>query len=94
MLALGLFGLLGFLALSAAMHEEVAAGLLLVLLLPVAAFVSASISAQRLHDMNQSGWMQLLGGIPYVGFLVGLWMLFTPGTVGPNRYGPDPKGRA
>jgi len=93
LLALGLLGLLGFLALSSMMRDDTAGGVMIVLLFPVALFVGAAIAAQRLHDMNQSGWMQLLTGIPYLGFLVGLWILFTPGTVGPNRYGPDPKGQ-
>jgi len=43
-------------------------------------------SAKRLHDMNQSGWLQLLCVIP----LVHLWILLAPGTEGPNRYGPKP----
>jgi len=40
--------------------------------------------AKRCHDMNNSGWYQL------VPFYI-LWMLFYQGTAGPNNYGPDPK---
>jgi len=43
-------------------------------------------SAKRLHDMNQSGWLYLLCIIP----LVHLWLVFGPGTEGPNQYGPKP----
>jgi hypothetical protein len=44
-------------------------------------------SAKRLHDMNQSGWLQLLCIIPFVH----LWLLFGPGTEGPNQYGSQPR---
>ena len=48
---------------------------------------------KRLHDANKSGWLLLLGLIPLVNIALGLYMLFADGTVGPNRYGPDPKNR-
>ena len=64
-----------------------------ILLLPV--------SVRRLHDRNMSGWWILafmLGGmIPYVGSLVSIVQFVImgclAGTPGPNRFGPDPKGR-
>ena len=37
----------------------------------------------------------LCGMIPYIGFLVSIAfivLMFLPGTPGPNRFGPDPKG--
>jgi uncharacterized membrane protein YhaH (DUF805 family) len=40
---------------------------------------------RRMHDQNKSGWFIL---IP----LYNLVLLFTEGTRGPNRFGPDPKG--
>ncbi len=48
---------------------------------------------KRLHDADKSGWLLLLGLIPLVNIALGLYMLFADGTVGPNRYGPDPKNR-
>ena len=48
---------------------------------------------KRLHDTDKSGWLILLGLIPIVNFCLALYMLFADGTVGPNRYGLDPKNR-
>lgn len=48
---------------------------------------------KRLHDTDKSGWLILLALIPIVNFGLALYMLFADGTVGPNRYGPDPKNR-
>ena len=42
---------------------------------------------KRWHDMNRSGWYSLLLFIPLVNIIVGLVMLFVPGTDGPNDYG-------
>jgi uncharacterized membrane protein YhaH (DUF805 family) len=58
-----------------------------------------SVTIRRLHDREMSGWW-LLGFI--VGMLIPLVnlgviiayivIMALPGTVGPNRFGPDPKG--
>lgn len=45
---------------------------------------------QRLHDLNKSGWMSLLVLIPIVNFFFGLYLIFAPGTRGPNNYGLAP----
>ena len=42
---------------------------------------------KRWHDMNRSGWYSLLLFVPFVNIIVGLVMLFVPGTDGPNDYG-------
>ena len=47
-----------------------------------------SLSARRLHDLGQSGWLILIAFIPLVGIFFGLWMLFAGGQPNPNRYGP------
>lgn len=49
--------------------------------------------AKRLHDLNKSAWFLLILLIPLVNFVFALYMLFADGTVGPNRYGDDPKNR-
>lgn len=46
---------------------------------------SLGVAVRRMHDVNKSGWFIL---IP----IYNLILLVTPGTVGPNEYGPDPKG--
>ncbi|MCL2713987.1 MAG: DUF805 domain-containing protein [Alphaproteobacteria bacterium] len=51
------------------------------------------ITAKRCHDRNKSGWYQLYGLVPPVGW-VGLVIElgFADGTRGDNRFGPSPKG--
>ncbi|MGI4741134.1 MAG: DUF805 domain-containing protein [Janthinobacterium lividum] len=46
---------------------------------------SLAVAVRRLHDVGKSGWFIL---IP----IYNLVLLVTPGMVGPNEYGPDPKG--
>ncbi|MDO7840897.1 DUF805 domain-containing protein [Sphingomonas immobilis] len=53
---------------------------------------SIAVQVRRFHDQDKSGWFVLLGLIPYVGGLVVLVFMCLPGTVGPNKFGPDPKG--
>lgn len=60
---------------------------------------SIAVTVRRLHDRDMSGWwylgaiigsaIPLLGIIVSIGFLV---LMALPGTPGPNRFGPDPKG--
>ena len=49
-----------------------------------------SLSARRCHDLNHSAAMVLLFFVPFVDFFFGLYLIFMPGTAGPNQYGPDP----
>jgi len=52
---------------------------------------SIAVGAKRCHDRDRSGWFLLIGLIPILG---AIWLLidlgFLRGTVGPNRFGPDP----
>jgi len=74
---------------------------LIVLLYALAIIVpSIAVTVRRLHDRDMSGWWYLgaiVGGmIPFVGILISLGFLVLmalPGTPGPNRFGPDPKGQ-
>lgn len=45
---------------------------------------------RRLHDLGHSGWWCLLGLIPLVNLILGIYLLFFKGDTGPNRFGPDP----
>lgn len=56
----------------------------LVLLVP-----SLAIAARRLHDMDRTGWWQLLL-LTGIGIFVLLVWYCLKGTDGPNRFGPDP----
>lgn len=51
-----------------------------------------AVSVRRLHDTGRSGWWLLLTLLPYAGGLLGLWWLTRPGSLGANRFGPDPFG--
>lgn len=45
------------------------------------------ITTRRLHDLDMSGWMQLIFYIPIIGQLFMLYVIFVPGTNGHNTYG-------
>ncbi len=55
-------------------------------------------AVRRLHDLGASGWWLLIWFIPLlfavlgllISLVLGLTLLFKPGTDGPNQYGPDP----
>ena len=59
-----------------------------------------SLNIRRFHDMGRSGWfvaaeyglmfVPVLGIIASWGFSI--WLLLGRGTVGDNRFGPDPRG--
>ena len=49
-----------------------------------------AVTARRLHDINRSGWWQLLSLIPIVGQIIVFIWLITIGTQGENQYGADP----
>lgn len=67
-------------------EDELSAGFALVwlLLLIPALWIFYAQGAKRCHDMNNSGWYQL---IPFYA----LWMIFKKGDTGSNNYGDDPK---
>lgn len=54
-------------------------------------WASLAVSVKRFHDINKSGWWVLIGVIPIIG---AIWVLYEnsylQGTVGPNRFGPEP----
>ena len=71
-------------------------GFILIVLFVFAASVAgfwAGIAGavKRLHDCNQTGWLYLLIFLPGIGPLVlFVWNGFIRGTVGENKFGPDP----
>ena len=67
------------------------AGIVLIVFIVAATWISIAVAVKRYHDRNKSGWWVLIVLVPVIG---GLWYLiecgFLRGTVGPNNYGPDP----
>ena len=53
---------------------------------------SLAVSFRRLHDTDRSAWWLLIALLPFIGGLVLLVFYLLPGTNGPNKFGPDPKG--
>ena len=51
-----------------------------------------SLVVRRMHDQNLSGLWYLVAFIPIIGSILVLYYMCIPGTKGPNRFGPDPKG--
>ncbi len=52
-----------------------------------------SVTVRRLHDRDATGWWWWLNVLCCIGPLILLFVYYVqPGTVGPNKYGGDPKG--
>lgn len=52
-----------------------------------------AITTRRLHDIDKSGWWQLLILIPLIGAIILIIFLIKEGTMGENRFGQDPLNR-
>jgi uncharacterized membrane protein YhaH (DUF805 family) len=64
---------------------------------PIGAIVSLAtllpglaVSVRRLHDIDRAGWWIFLVLIPLIGAIVLIYWACLRGTVGANRFGPDP----
>jgi uncharacterized membrane protein YhaH (DUF805 family) len=49
-----------------------------------------AVNVRRLHDVDRSGWMIFIAVIPFIGPLLLLIWHCNRGTLGDNRFGPDP----
>lgn len=49
---------------------------------------SLAVATRRLHDINKSGWWQLLYLLPLIGMIVMVYFLVQPGEQKENRFGP------
>lgn len=61
--------------------------------LMVVAYISMMVVSficiiRRLHDLNWSGWLSMVGMIPFVGLVIFIPVMFFKGTPGANKYGP------
>ncbi|HEY5713704.1 MAG TPA: DUF805 domain-containing protein [Allosphingosinicella sp.] len=89
--ALGLGGQTSGYAEGASVGFSTSGGVLTFIFL-VALFVPMlAVTVRRLHDIDKSGWMILIGLIPLFGWFYLLYLYVQPGTSGPNSHGPDPK---
>ena len=60
-------------------------------LLVIAGLIPAiTVTIRRLHDINRSGWWNLVSFLPVIGGLVLLIMALIPGSPGMNDYGDEP----
>jgi uncharacterized membrane protein YhaH (DUF805 family) len=63
---------------------------LVLIVLALHVWIAICVTVKRLHDIDASGWLSIpIVLIPIAVILVGSF----PGTVGSNRYGPDPLER-
>ena len=55
----------------------------------LAVFVpSIAVGARRLHDIGRSGWWQLIGLVPIVGWIILIVWMASRGEDRANQYGP------
>ncbi len=64
--------------------------LLLAIVIILSVVASISLEVKRLHDLDRSGWFVLINLVPFISFIFTLYLIIYRGTVGPNKYGPDP----
>ena len=73
--------------------SSVAPVLIIFLLLKIVLIViSYSIFAKRFHDTGRSGYWSILGIIPYIQWIVFVYLLFKMGDNKKNKYGKKPQG--
>jgi uncharacterized membrane protein YhaH (DUF805 family) len=66
---------------------SLALSLLIGLVMIVVGLSGLSVAVRRMHDTDKSGWMLLLGLIPFIGAIIVIVLLVLPGTPAPNRFG-------
>ena len=55
---------------------------------------SIAVAIRRLHDTDKSGWLLLIGLVPFIGAIILIVFYAMEGTKGPNQYGPGPEPAA
>lgn len=56
-------------------------------------FFGICVAAKRVHDLGWPGGMAVLMFVPILGAMFWLFLGFTKGNPGDNKYGPSPKSR-
>jgi len=68
----------------------------IIVMLAMAVFYIAAIvltftfAKRRLNDLNRTGWWLLLFLVPFINFLITIYLVFFPGSSEANDYGPPP----
>ncbi len=83
-----------FLVLAIVVAEIIDGVLDIAVITPIVALLTLlpniAIQIRRLHDLDRTGWWVLLHLIPIIGGIVLIIWFCSRGTVGANRFGPDP----
>lgn len=58
----------------------------------IAGIAGIFMGIKRLHDMNHSGWLYLLGLVPGVNFFFAIYLIVWKGSDGDNKYGAPGSG--
>ncbi len=62
------------------------------LLAIIAGIAGIFMGIKRLHDLDKSGWLYLIGLIPIVNFFFAIYLIAFKGTEGDNKYGAPESG--
>jgi uncharacterized membrane protein YhaH (DUF805 family) len=76
---------IGVIVVVSMVHQQLGNIASLLLLLPALA-----VGTRRLHDLGKSGWFQLLGFIPLIGWAILIYWYVQPGQLEANAYGEPP----
>lgn len=58
----------------------------------IAGIAGIFMGIKRLHDLDKSGWLYLLGLVPIVNFFFWIYLIVIKGTQGDNRFGAPNSG--
>ncbi len=65
-------------------------GIISIIVLIATVVSNWAVGGQRCRDFGWTAWAVLITAIPYLGLLFAIAIMVVPGSVGDNRYGPDP----
>ncbi|MGH6983651.1 MAG: DUF805 domain-containing protein [Stellaceae bacterium] len=65
-------------------------GVIMVIYIIAAVWPNLAVGIKRCHDRGRSGWFLLIGLVPLLNLWLAVELMFLRGTVGLNRFGPDP----
>ena len=80
-------------AIAESVSQQVALGILVVVLLPtfvLTLWSAVAIIVKRLHDRDKAGWLAFLIVVPFANLWIAIECAFLAGTPGRNDYGPEP----